>query len=293
VGISEFLTKRFGLADVGAYYPHRVTYHASCHGLRSLGLGDGPASLLRAVRGIDLVPLKQLEQCCGFGGTFAVKNAEVSSAMLSEKTTAVLNTGAEVCTACDSRDTCRHRRRWPMSGGTALDPRTAPTFPMAASAVVGNSQLRKNVRHATEVIQRKRARVVGEMPDWEALRESGKRIREHTMRYLATYLLQFETNCIEAGGQVHWARDGAEAREIVIRIAADAIAQGSTSTTIEGHSTGEVVGAEPCADEAAPRAMRGEVLKIKSMTTEEIQLNKALEAAGIHPYETDLAELII
>ena len=99
---SEFLTKRLGLEDVGAYYPHRVTYHASCHGLRMLGLGDGPVRLLRAVRGIDLVELAGMEQCCGFGGTFAVKNSEVSSAMLAEKTTAVLNTRAEACTACDN-----------------------------------------------------------------------------------------------------------------------------------------------------------------------------------------------
>jgi L-lactate dehydrogenase complex protein LldE len=99
---SEFLTRRLGLDDVGAYYPHRVTYHASCHGLRNLELGDGPMRLLKAVRGIDLVQIEGLEQCCGFGGTFAVKNAEVSSAMLAEKTTAVLNTGAEACTACDN-----------------------------------------------------------------------------------------------------------------------------------------------------------------------------------------------
>ena len=99
---SEFLTKRLGLQDVGAYYPHRVTYHASCHGLRNLGLGDGPLTLLRAVKGIDLVEIENKEQCCGFGGTFAVKNADVSSAMLAEKTTAVLNTGAEACTACDN-----------------------------------------------------------------------------------------------------------------------------------------------------------------------------------------------
>jgi len=99
---SEFLTKRLGLEDVGAYYPHRVTYHASCHGLRGLELGDGPMRLLRAVRGIDLVEIEGIEQCCGFGGTFAVKNAEVSSAMLAEKTTAVLNTRAEVCTAGDN-----------------------------------------------------------------------------------------------------------------------------------------------------------------------------------------------
>jgi L-lactate dehydrogenase complex protein LldE len=99
---SELLTRRLGLDDVGAYYPHRVTYHASCHGLRNLNLGDGPLSLLKAVKGIDLVPIANVEQCCGFGGTFAVKNAEVSSAMLAEKTTAVLNTGAEACTACDN-----------------------------------------------------------------------------------------------------------------------------------------------------------------------------------------------
>ncbi len=99
---SEFLTRGLGLEDVGATYPHRVTYHASCHGLRNLELGDGPLRLLKAVRGIDLVPIAGLEQCCGFGGTFAVKNAEVSSAMLAEKTTAVLNTRAEVCTACDN-----------------------------------------------------------------------------------------------------------------------------------------------------------------------------------------------
>jgi L-lactate dehydrogenase complex protein LldE len=99
---SEFLTKRLELEDVGAFYPHRVTYHASCHGLRNLGLGDGPLRLLRAVRGIDLVELQGVEECCGFGGTFAVKNAEVSSAMLADKTRAVLNTRAEACTACDN-----------------------------------------------------------------------------------------------------------------------------------------------------------------------------------------------
>jgi L-lactate dehydrogenase complex protein LldE len=99
---SEFLTKRLGLTDVGAYYPHRVTYHASCHGLRALGLGDGPETLLRAVRGIDLVPLANVDRCCGFGGTFAVKNAAVSSAMLAEKVRDVQMTRAEACTACDN-----------------------------------------------------------------------------------------------------------------------------------------------------------------------------------------------
>jgi L-lactate dehydrogenase complex protein LldE len=99
---SELLVDRLGISDVGAYFPHRVTYHASCHGLRSLHLGDKPLRLLRAVRGLELVPLENVEQCCGFGGTFAVKNADVSAAMLTDKLRAVLNTRAEVCTAVDN-----------------------------------------------------------------------------------------------------------------------------------------------------------------------------------------------
>ena len=99
---SELLVDRLGVTDAGAYYPRRVTYHASCHGLRSLHLGDKPLQLLRAVRGLELVSLEGVEQCCGFGGTFAVKNADVSAAMLTDKTRAILNTRAEVCTACDN-----------------------------------------------------------------------------------------------------------------------------------------------------------------------------------------------
>jgi L-lactate dehydrogenase complex protein LldE len=99
--LSEFLVNRLGVEDVGAYYPHRVTYHASCHGLRLLGLAEPPLRLLRQVRGIDLVELRGAESCCGFGGTFAVKNADVSAAMLADKLNAVLDTEAEVCTALD------------------------------------------------------------------------------------------------------------------------------------------------------------------------------------------------
>jgi L-lactate dehydrogenase complex protein LldE len=100
--LSELLVKKFGLEDVGAYYPHRVTYHASCHSLRSLHLDDLPLRLLRKVRGIDLVELQNVERCCGFGGTFAVKNGGVSAAMLTEKLKDVENTAAEVCTAVDN-----------------------------------------------------------------------------------------------------------------------------------------------------------------------------------------------
>ena len=88
--------------DVGAYYPHRVTYHPTCHSLRVLHVGDAPLRLLRAVRGIDLVELPNAEQCCGFGGTFAIKNADTSMAMLSDKLRCVLDTRAEVCAAADN-----------------------------------------------------------------------------------------------------------------------------------------------------------------------------------------------
>jgi L-lactate dehydrogenase complex protein LldE len=100
--LSEFLVDVLGVTDVGAYYPHRVTYHPTCHSLRVLRVGDRPLRLLRAVRGIDLVPLPDAESCCGFGGTFAVKNADVSAAMLADKMQNVLATRAEVCTAGDS-----------------------------------------------------------------------------------------------------------------------------------------------------------------------------------------------
>jgi L-lactate dehydrogenase complex protein LldE len=100
--LSEFLVGRLGLTDVGASYPHRVTYHPTCHSLRVLGVGDAPLRLLRAVRGIDLVELPSAEECCGFGGTFAVKNADTSMAMLSDKLRHVLDTRAEVCTAGDN-----------------------------------------------------------------------------------------------------------------------------------------------------------------------------------------------
>ena len=100
--LSEFLVDRLGVEDVGAYFPHRVTYHASCHGLRALQLGERPFRLLAKVRGLDLVPLANLDRCCGFGGTFSVKNGEVSSAMLAVKLQDVLATRAEFCTALDN-----------------------------------------------------------------------------------------------------------------------------------------------------------------------------------------------
>jgi L-lactate dehydrogenase complex protein LldE len=100
--LSEFLVKKLGITEVGAYFPHRVTYHPTCHSLRMLKVGGAPLELLRSVRGIDLVELSEAEECCGFGGTFAVKNADTSAAMLSDKLRHVLDTEAEVCTAGDN-----------------------------------------------------------------------------------------------------------------------------------------------------------------------------------------------
>ncbi|MBC6445668.1 (Fe-S)-binding protein [Actinokineospora xionganensis] len=99
---TEFLVDIAGVTDVGAYFPHRVTYHPTCHGLRLLKLGDRPQALLRAVEGIDLVDLPDATECCGFGGTFAVKNSDVSVAMGTDKVARVLATGAEVLTAADN-----------------------------------------------------------------------------------------------------------------------------------------------------------------------------------------------
>ncbi|KWW97946.1 (4Fe-4S) protein [Carbonactinospora thermoautotrophica] len=136
-----------------------------------------------------------------------------------------------------------------------------PKFPEAARGALADTQLRRNLYRATRTIRGKRAAVVGEVPDWEELREAGRAIKEHTLRNLDRYLEQLERAVTAAGGQVHWARDAAEANRIVIDLV---------------RRTGE-----------------REVVKVKSMATQEIGLNEALEHAGIAAYETDLAELIV
>jgi L-lactate dehydrogenase complex protein LldF len=142
-----------------------------------------------------------------------------------------------------------------------MDPRIAPPFPTAALPILQNTQLRNNVAHATDVIQFKRNLLVAEKKDWQELRTTAAAIRAHALADLGSYLEQFESRCTAAGGTVHWAREAAEARAIVIGILREENAS--------------------------------EVIKIKTMTSAEIQLNPALEAAGIHAIETDLAELIL
>ncbi|GAB3690249.1 (Fe-S)-binding protein [Saccharopolyspora tripterygii] len=100
--LSEFLVDVLGVTDVGAYFPHRVTYHPTCHSARLLRVGDRPLRLLRAVRSLELAELPDAEQCCGFGGTFALKNPDVSVAMGSDKARHVRDTGAEVLCAGDA-----------------------------------------------------------------------------------------------------------------------------------------------------------------------------------------------
>src|SRR3954447_16606452 len=138
---------------------------------------------------------------------------------------------------------------------------TTLTFQESAKVALANTQLRRNMGKATQTIRAKRAAVVGELPDWEALREAGRAIKERTLRHLDSYLLQLEASVQRAGGQVHWARDAQDANAIVTRI-------------VQSHDAREVV-------------------KVKSLTTDEIRLNAALKEAGISATETDLAELII
>jgi L-lactate dehydrogenase complex protein LldF len=146
-------------------------------------------------------------------------------------------------------------------GSEGLPTSPAMPFPESAKLALANTQLRRNMGKATRAIRGKRNTAVEELPDWEALREAGRAIKDRTLRHLDRYLIQLEESVTKAGGKVHWARDAEEARRIVRRIA-------------EGHDAKEVI-------------------KVKSLTTDEIGLNAELESVGIEVTETDLAELIV
>ncbi len=143
----------------------------------------------------------------------------------------------------------------------AFGPGRPPSFQRMAKTELRNSQLRRNLAVATSTIRRRRGERIAELDDWQQLREAGRSIKERVMRHMDTYLLQLEEQVQRAGGHVHWARDAAEANAIVAAVVSD-------------HGAREVV-------------------KVKSLTTEEIKLNEALAQAGITAYETDLAELIV
>jgi L-lactate dehydrogenase complex protein LldF len=143
----------------------------------------------------------------------------------------------------------------------AFSPGETPTFEESAKRSLANSQLRRNLGKATRTIREKRAAAVAEMPDWEELREAGRALKSRVMRHLDEYLLQLEESVHRVGGHVHWARDAAEANRIIAQVAKD-------------HDAREVV-------------------KVKSIATDETGLNEHLEREGITAHETDLAELII
>ncbi len=146
--------------------------------------------------------------------------------------------------------------------GSADDrPEPRVPFPVAARQALGDSQLRRNLSHATRTIRAKRTATVAELPDWEELRVAGESLRRRVVRHLDHYLLELEESVTAAGGMVHWARDAREANAIICRLIAE-------------------------------RGAR-EVVKVKSLTTEEMRLNEALARAGIAAWETDLAALII
>ena len=279
--LSQFLIDVLGTDDVGAYFPHRVTYHPTCHSLRMLGVGDRPLRLLRNVRGIDLVELPRWDECCGFGGTFAVKNVDTSAAMLADKMEAVIETRAEVLCAGDRSclmhiggglDRIRAGIRTlhlseilasadgGMSSGETIWT-DDPPFPENAKHALADSQLRRNLRKATTTIRERRDGLIGEMADWQELRAAGAAIKDDVLRNLDRYLEQFEQAATAHGAHVHWARDADEANSTV-------------ASLIE--ATGE-----------------REVIKVKSMATQEIGLVPALAKRGIDAYETDLAEMII
>ena len=149
----------------------------------------------------------------------------------------------------------------PASDKVILDPRFAPPFPQGALNVLRNPQLRKNVAHAIDVIQSKRGKLVAEKTDWQELRSAASALRAHVLENLDAYLEEFEARCTAAGGEVHWAADAAQARQIILGLLRQEGAR--------------------------------EVIKIKTMTSAEIQLNPFLEAHGVKTYETDLAEIIL
>ena len=248
-----------------------MTYHPTCHSLRLLKVGDAPVRLLRAVRGIDLVELPAAEQCCGFGGTFAVKNADTSTAMLTDKLRRILDTGADVCTAADN--SClmhiggglRHARAgvrvMHLAEILAMRGRVKDGFPRAARAALGRQPAAAQPRPRDD-------------DDPRQARAGGGRGRP-TGRRCATPAPRSRTaRCATSTSTSSaWRRP---------------------SSAPAAPCTGRATAPRPRAVVADVARAHGsdEVIKVKSLATDEIDLNGRLEAVGVHAVETDLAELI-
>ena len=292
--LSEFLVDVLGVTDVGAYFPHRVTYHPTCHSLRMLGVGDRPRQLLekraradprRLAAGRGVLRLRwdvrgeERRHVRGDGIRQGAPRARDGSRDGGGRRQLVPHAHRRAALAralrrphrAPRRDPRRHRgHRVPLRRTGSRRPagdwhdghlRRHAGLPRGRRAALGDTQLRHNLAHATRTIRDKRARVVAEVEDWEELRVAGAAVKEAALRDLATHLEQLEASLTAGGATVHWARDAAEACEIVAQVA-------------RSHGVDEVV-------------------KVKSMATQEIGLNEVLEAEGIAAWETDLAELIV
>ena len=287
---ADQLPDRRPAASIGvdAEFPARVTYHDACAGLRELGIKQQPRLLLQSVRGLELTELPDAEVCCGFGGTFCVKYPAISTKMVDDKAADIVATGADLVLAGDLGCLMNIAGRLsrlgapvevaPRRRGPGRRPRrsrrSAAARPVARGMQATSLAFKDNARRALadpalqqalaspRAASRRSARVAAaRLPEFEALRDQAKAIKDHTLAHLDLYLEAFEQRVIEQGGKVHWARDAAEARAVVLRLCKGA---GARSVT-----------------------------KSKSMIAEEIGLNEALEASGIRRVETDLGEYIV
>ena len=255
--LTEFLVDELGVEDVGASFPHRVAYHPTCHSLRLLKVGDRPLRLLRAVQGIDLVEIEDAQECCGFGGTFAVKNADTSMAMLSDKLRHVLDTRAEVCTSADN--SCL------MHIGGALR-RSAPACARCTSP--------RSWRRRNEGLSRPPPARRCATPSCAAT-SARRRRRSAPSGSRRSPSSTTGRRCATAGSAIKARDDGDAARAAR---AARGVGHGARAGSCTGRAT-------------APRRTRSwpgiahdhgarEVIKVKSLATDEIELNEALAARG-------------
>ena len=317
--LTRFLVAR-GLPALGAGTPTRVALHQTCHSLRELGGGGATRAAVAAVGGCSVVPWPDddAQRCCGFGGTFSLKLPEAAEAMADEKLTSLLSLGADCITGTDlscllhlrarseavgapvairhvadlldgELGTAAHDGRpaappaapsGPPQGASGQAPDTppdpapsdrsatvdGPTLRSRTATAVADPVLRSRLRKAVDRFAGHRAEGLAELADADALRRAARGIKGELLADLPAVLEQFADNVLAAGGHVHWAADAAAADAAISGIVRDA---------------------------AAARAGRALVVKSKSMATEEIGLNRALEAAGCEVVETDLGEWIV
>ena len=246
------------IEDVGATFPATATYHDSCHALRDLKLKEQPRRLLRNVQQLELREMEPAEECCGFGGTFSVKFDDISADMLDGKIEAILRTGADTVVSIDPSCLMQirgglSRRRLPVKAKHLAEILASRVATMSASfheridVALRDLTLQKSIQSATARFAEGRRDRVQEptFGEYQELRTAANQIKQHTLDNLDYYLEQVETKVLEHGGQVIWCYDGDSAVKAILRIARE-------------HGVRLAV-------------------KSKSMTSEEVGLNEALE----------------